>query len=53
MVRILLAVFSLHSVINAIVLISTTKPYRNFVLRIPIRQGQQVTVSTATRVSFH
>ncbi|EGT33308.1 hypothetical protein CAEBREN_04886 [Caenorhabditis brenneri] len=33
-VQVLLAIFSLHSSVNAVVLVVTTPPYRNFVLRL-------------------
>ncbi|CAI2347153.1 unnamed protein product [Caenorhabditis sp. 36 PRJEB53466] len=36
-VQVLLAIFTLHSTVNAVVLIVTTPPYRNFLLRINMK----------------
>ncbi|PIC48022.1 hypothetical protein B9Z55_007157 [Caenorhabditis nigoni] len=39
-VQLLLAVFSMHSSVNAVVLVLTTPPFRNFVLRLVFGFGQ-------------
>ncbi|EGT33286.1 hypothetical protein CAEBREN_24173 [Caenorhabditis brenneri] len=51
-VQFLLVVFACHSSVNAIVLVATTPPYRNYVMRKPIRSQFVIKVSVGANSVF-
>uniref|UniRef100_A0A1I7UKX8 G_PROTEIN_RECEP_F1_2 domain-containing protein n=1 Tax=Caenorhabditis tropicalis TaxID=1561998 RepID=A0A1I7UKX8_9PELO len=51
-VQFLLTVFASHSSVNAVVLVITTPPYRNYVLRKPIRSQMVIKVSVGANSVF-
>ncbi|CAL2032014.1 unnamed protein product [Caenorhabditis brenneri] len=50
-VQVLLAIFSLHSSVNAVVLVATTPPYRNFVLRNQPKRNLIIAPISVSRLS--